>query len=434
MRLALALLAALPAAPALADAVTFVGTLGGRDIVVELTQPSDGAVAGRFAYLDTGGDVPLVPVSHDGNRWVLQEEAPCGEDDCVLADDGTVLEAPIAAIWELAYEPESYLAFGTRRSAGGKAKQSPLALSVVAWRPLEAGEAPTARALHERSFRAYYDDAIVLDWPGAPYEMALLEVPPEAGETRRMGGASYRYVTDPRTRFAFPRAVAFAGGEPVEPVNAILARRHYRMSLAALDCLAYRYASYGAGGGFSGMGGTLGDYDGEQVTLTYLSPRVVSWTQSGSLWCAGAHPYNHHDSHTYDVAAGTALPLEKIFSAWVPREWGGAPEAIVAPDAADADRVYNWGPSPALIAYVRDRLPAELLFEDPETDAACYGEQALADQLDIRFAAPLEAVFTLSGFPHVLSVCNGDLFSVPLSELREFLGPEAAGYFPELAE
>ena len=435
MRHVLLILLALAPVPASAEVLTLGGTIGGREIVVELTQPSDGAVAGRYTFLDTGGDVPLVAVSHDGKSFVLNEEAVCGESDCVLDDDGRVVEAPIAAVWQLTYDPATFIASGTRTIKGGKAKTQPLRLEVIAWRKLSQSEEATAFGLHDRSAQYAY----MLDWPldcsGAPYEMMMMDVPLDAGPQETLEGASFHYVTDPRTKFAFPRAVAFADGSPVAPVNAILADRHARMNLSAFDCLAYQYASYGLQSENGIRGGHLADYDNEQVTLTYLSPSLVSWTQSGSLWCTGAHPYNHVDSYTFDVATGEPLDARGIMADWVPREYGATPDQVAdAGLALENPDAYGWGPGPDLIAFVRERIPEDVLSGDAEFDDACFGDQAIADQLDVRFEAGPSLVFAVTGFPHVISACTTDLFSLPLAEARDLLTPRALAYFQDLTD
>lgn len=430
MRLAAALLFSLVLPPVLADDVlTFTGVIEGRDIVVELAPAGDGAMVGRFAHLDMGGDIPLLAASGEAGVWVLHEEAPCQDAECRVDENGNALDPKLAAVWELVYDRESYLATGTRTILGEKPKSSPLELMVHAWRALDDGEEASAYGLHDRSVRMSYDASLSLDWERAPYEMVLLTTELETGATGTIDGAKFTYVIDPRSKFAFPRAVAFADGSPVDFVNEILAQRHGLMTLSAFDCLAYRYASYGVNEYTSWAGGTLGDYDSETVTLSYLSPRVVSWTQAGSLFCAGAHPYNHFDSYTVDVETGEKLDLSRIFSAWVARDWGAGPDETVDLDIARAaPDDYAWGPNAALIAYVRDHVPADLF--DAELAEACIGEAAIADQLDIRFAEGPSAVFTLAGFPHVISVCNGDLFSVELSALEQFLTPEAGAFFP----
>lgn len=43
-------------------------------------------------------------------------------------------------------------------------------------------------------------------------------------------------------------------------------------------------------------------------------------------------------------------------------------------------------------------------------------------------------MFVLSGFPHVSSVCNSDLFAVPALEVSGFVHASAENYFPSLAD
>lgn len=431
MRLVLLALFSLLTAPALAAALTFTGTLNGREIVVELTQPGDGAVAGRYAYLDTGGDIPLVPVSHNGGTWVLNEEAVCGDADCTLGDAGQVIEAPVAAVWQLDYDARDLHATGTRTIQGGKSKAQPLELTLIAWRTLGPSEEATAHGLHNRSAQLSYMDEWPLDWTSAPYEMLLMDVPLETRSDQRMSGHTFTYIVDPRTKFAFPRAVAFADGSAVGPLNKLLADRHARMNLGAFDCLALQYASYGVDSQWSIRGGFLGDYDNENVELQFLSPRLVSWTQSGSLWCSGAHPYNHFDSYTYDVATGERLEAGDFLTDWVPREWGAEPDAIADTDLAlENPDAYLWGPGVELIAFVRERIPGDVFTGEAELDENCYNEKAIAEHLDIRLADGPSIVFTVNGYPHVYSVCTTDLFTLPLDEVKPLLRPEALAYFP----
>jgi hypothetical protein len=432
MRLVLACLALLLAGPAqAADVLTFVGKLGDRDIVLEVTTPEAGAVAGRYAFMDTGGDIPLAAVSHDAKGWLLHEEAICGENDCTLDDTGKVIEAPIAAEWILQYDPVTYVATGTRVAEGAKTKRQTLELMVMAWREFTESEEATAFGLHDRSAHYSYMHDWPLDWGTAPYEMTLLEVPLDEGPVQDLDGSTYRMVSDPRTKFVFPRAVSLADGSATDAVNAILSNRHYRMNLAAFDCLAFRYASYGTDSEWGVRGGFLGDYDNESVELSYLSPQLVSWTQSGSLWCTGAHPYNHYDSYTFDIATGEMLDAGDLLTDWVPREWGSAPDQIADTDLAfETPDSYQWGPGPDLIAFVRNRIPDDVLMGDAEFDEACYGDQAIAEQLVVRVAAGPALVFGVSGFPHVMSTCMTDLFTLPLDDVKHLLKPEALAYFP----
>jgi hypothetical protein len=431
MRFALVLLASLVATPAFADARTYIGKLGDRDIQVELTEPEDGAVVGRFTYSDDGADVPLLPVSVKGDIWTLHEEAPCAEGTCVADDNGVVADPPIAATWTLTAGGDRQVLTGSRVAEGGKSKTLAIELDFVAAHAIE-GEV-SAFALHDRSAALSYDTTIKLDWDTAAYEMELVAVAHPHGEFIESNGVHYSYATDPRTGLSFPRLVLMT--PEVHSLWEALETHFYRASLAALGCKAFRYGSYGVSEYFLGMGGHTAGYEDEQITLDYISPILASWRQEGSLYCQGAHPYNHLDNYTLDGRTGEPLDWRKVFSALVPRPWFSPPEDIVDIETALADPdSYTWGPNLDFIAFIQQRRDTTLFAGEPELDEICASDQAIAEQLRFRVVGENEIMFTLSGFPHVSSVCNTDIFSATLDELAPFLAVTAKDYFPALAK
>jgi hypothetical protein len=224
MRLPLILVCTFASTSAFADALTLGGVMGGHDVLLEITQPGDGAVVGRYTFTDTGGDVPLVAAgtSAGGTVWLLTEEAPCGEGDCVSNNDGVVADPPVAATWEVEYDPEA-LKLTVNRTAGAEVTTGEF--YVIAQRSLDEGEEATAEALHSRSLEFVSDPDKLLSWETAPYEMALLDLQFPVGELKTVGEANWYYVADPRTLFDFPRIESFAGGEPADAANAVLANR-----------------------------------------------------------------------------------------------------------------------------------------------------------------------------------------------------------------
>ena len=434
MRFALAALLLLSATPAFADAVTYRGMLNGREILVELIEAEDGPVGGRFTYLDTGGDIPLDPAASPEGMIYLAEQAPCGESDCVPNDDNEVDMPPRAATWGLTVADGGATLTGARNVEGKKGKAINVALAEIGRRPLGSDEA-TPFGLHDAAAILGYDLTRPLTAADAPYDYWQVnyayDVLPSATSA---DGSRYFYATDSRSKFAFPRVSELSDGSDAWVINEALADLHGRMTLSAFDCLAFRYAAWGQSNNFHGQGGHLGDYDNETVTLDYLSPMLISWVQSGSLYCVSAHPYNHYDVYNYDVRTGLPIEERSILAAWVPREYGSLDEADTDLAFENPD-AYAWGPSAELIAYVRANTDtAELYGDDAELLEACTSDQALAEQLTIRFVGRDELMFTLSGFPHVSGVCNGDLFSKPIAELKPFLAPTAKDYFPSLAD
>ncbi len=126
----------------------------------------------------------------------------------------------------------------------------------------------------------------------------------------------------------------------------------------------------------------------------------MSWYEAGSTFCGGAHPNNHYDSYTYDVATGAPLDFSKIFSAWVPRVWGAGIDEIAdaATIAADPDSIY-WGANAELVAWVREHIPTDVFGDDAELNEVCVNDPSFAEYLKPRFVAGPSVVFTLSGFP-----------------------------------
>jgi hypothetical protein len=172
--------------------------------------------------------------------------------------------------------------------------------------------------------------------------------------------------------------------------------------------------------------GTLGGYDEENYEVTYLSPTLFGWSEAGSLWCGGAHPYNHWNTYTLDLRTGELLDLSRIFGGWVARAYGEETVAdIEAARASPGD--YAWGPDEALTAFV---LAGASQAADPESD--CSIAELIGENLHISFKDGDIAVFSLEGLPHVVTACGGPILEMPLAELKPFLTPEAAEYFPSL--
>src|SRR5690606_5200339 len=120
--------------------------------------------------------------------------------------------------------------------------------------------------------------------------------------------------------------------------------------------LSAKFAGFGINDAFSSLGGHPGGWEDETITLTHLSPRLVSWTQSGSLFCTGAHPHNHSDSYTIEFETGEPLAWQELISAWIPYDWDGQPvDPAVA--AAEPDR-HVWGRDAELLAFFGARIPA----------------------------------------------------------------------------
>lgn len=400
-RIALAAALLLAAAcPAFADAVTYKGTIGDIAVVLELSinPASPGAEPfGRYFYPSKGVDIPLTFIGAEPGLVVLFEEGPCTEASCVPGEDRTVLEPPFGALWQLQFgDRDGSTLTGTWQAQGPLLQ---VRLERVGSRDFSGfGDGPEGLAF--AALDALWT-ASPLTMDTAPYEVLKMQgVKYEMPHAEFFDdGSSILYVVDPRTRFRFPRIAGLADGDGAL-ADRYLERRHWAMNAAALACAAKQYPSMGWNPSVAASGNGLGYWDEEQVTVTYLSPAVVSWTESGSLFCGGAHPHNHHDVYNLDVRTGAPLDLNHIFADW---------EALVTHVLAK-------------------RTPGDADFE-----AECGTEDLIRDHLTVSFKRNDHVLFGLGELPHAMQACGDDVWETPIAALpKELLAPEAADYFPSL--
>lgn len=392
---------AVSATPAFADAVTYKGTLGKLPIVVELADPASDAELGfgRYAYMSKGIDIPLDPLDAEPGTLAFVEQAPCTEETCTPTDDGTLIkDGPIGAAWELRADGDKL----TGTWVDGD-KSLPIALTRIGSREIPDGMISTAGELADVTYSFLYD-TLRLTEETDPYDFAKMQVDQQVSGETDWDGMRFHYLTDPRVGLAYPRIVK-AGDAPLFEANAYLESRQFAMNADALNCKAKVYAGMGWMG--ENFGGTLGGWDEEQVTVTYLSPTVLAWTESGSLWCGGAYPENHINYHVLDMATGEPLELGLIFEGWT-----GLPPA-------------------SLVDFIRQNREHD---SDAAWEAECGIDNLIADYLAVEFKQDGTVTFALSGLPHVIGACGTDLLSAPITDLVPYLASSAENYFPAVAD
>jgi hypothetical protein len=416
----------LAASPAFADAVTYQGTLGKSAILLELSSPPPAPkLAGRYSYLSQGIDIPLDAALTSPGKIELVEEQPCTDKTCHISDDGDPDgPAPLGAAWHLTANADGSALSGTWTDGG---KSLPLSLTRYGARKLPSDFDGTPSALESinDSFVAGEQE---LTKTVSPYDFLKMQVPVKDGAATRWGDVAFKYVTDPRTKFQFPR-ITDLGGASITAANAYLARHHWEMSTSALNCAATRYQGLGWSPSLFQAAGTLAGYDDESVDVSYLSPTVMSWIESGSLDCGGAHPNNHRDLYSIDVKTGQPLDMSLLFKGWVPTPAADdtLPKTRAAALAHPDD--YRWGPDKTLLDFVMAHRQKNA---DPDLDSDCGNRDIVESNLKISFANGEKVRFSLDELPNVIAVCNDDLFELPIAAVGGLLTPAAADYFPSL--
>lgn len=379
--------------------VTYAGTLGNSAIVVEFTsdpaRPGRG-FAGRYFYRNRGIDIPLQPRTGAAGRIVLAEEEPCDAAACPEGGPG-----PLGATLTLS------AADGGRRLTGDwkGARSFPVTLERVGTRPAPADAAPGPLGLFQFSEELPFAGPVSA--ATSPYDALRLEFSPASGPVRQEAGATWRMQRDPRTVFDYPNLLSLPGGAPVDRANAVLSTRRDGWSLAALTCAGLAYAGFTDPGAWRGPGGgDLGGIDDLTVTVDYVSPRLMSWTESGSIFCGGAHPDNSTNSFLLDIERGELLTMSDLF-----RDWSSG------------------RPSPDLVELVRERRPMPNDDIGREFEAECGMDELIAEYLSARLGRAADGstriVFGLEGLPHAINACAENLFEVPVDAVRQYLTPHA---------
>ncbi|TPK44367.1 hypothetical protein FJ492_13235 [Mesorhizobium sp. B2-5-4] len=388
-------------AAAQAEPVTYAGKIGSADIVVEFTSDpsaSDGPLAGRYFYRSQGVDIPLQARPRKGRRFELAEEEVCGAEQC-----GNGQAAPAAAIWRLASADKGKTLEGTWN---GK-KTRPVKLTRISAR--EQTQTPASRPfdLHDFTETKFFGDDAPITMEASPYDYLRLDFAPKVGNKAGWPDASYSYVVDPRTKFAMPRIVELSGETSAEAANALLQNRHWHASLDALNCAALRYAGFYEGSPVATTDdGTLGGYEDSTSEVTSLTPQLMSWRESGSLFCRGAYPNNFSAAYTMDIRRGALLGLQDMFTDTV-----------------------NGKPGPSLIAFVDERRKKRTEPTDAGFEAECGTDELIGEYLAAsvkRDGDTQRLVFGLQSLPHAIQVCGGDFLELPAADASALLKPEFA--------
>ena len=352
----------------------------------------------------------------------------CNEalNNCPHAQDDPPGKPPLGARWELEVSDDGDEITGKWVSGG---RNHPVTLQWSGTREFDPAEGLSALT-NFSSALFYSGDILTLET--SPYDYAKMALyTPDSSDTTETNGNRYRYLTDVRTKFQFPRIVGLSDGSDYRPANAYLEQRHWMMSLDALNCAAQVYQGFGWNG-YNFDAGTLGWWDEESVNVAYLSPTVMTWTEAGSVSCGYAHPYNHYEYLNLDVAAGVPLDLSRIFKGWIAKDFDGNPVDLELARANPSD--YQWGPDEDLLAFVNAHRPSNEELGFTTGEEGCPIDDLIASNLAISFKEGDIVHFGMDGLEYAVVACGSDLYDAPITELRDLLTPEAAEYFPVLAD
>lgn len=411
--LALSILAGTPAFAI--EATTYKGTIGKIRVILEMSDPSDtDAFVGRYAYMSKGVDIPLHGLINDDGSLAIKEEAPCTEQTCRKADGEFVDNPPIGADWTLTKQDRT----GTRLAGTWKDRKSGKSLAVTL-------ERVAARTLADGADTVDYLDSsnAISGWADVkitpamlPYDMLKLDYPVKPGPETTFEGATIRMDSDPRTETSYPTIVTLPGADTAA-INGWLKQQWLQFQFNPQYCLSTAYLGLGWSG--SGGQGTTG-LDGSEVTLEYLTPRLLGLVEHVSSYCGGAHPNLIEERHFADVKTGEPVDAGRLLKGWVPKNFDG--EEIDPAKVIDENQ-QRYGPNAKLVDFVNARRDKS----DASVENDCGMNDLVASNLGVYFTRD-ELVFNLKDLPHVIFSCTNDLVRIPLKDAKPLLTEQGAYY------
>jgi len=393
------------------ERIVYKGTLGtNTEVVLELEKKS-ASYEGRYFYLRFGVDIPL-----QGTLAALKEALPKEEHGKHLdTDDNSDPDLPIfidpvtkkpRSVWQGEIKGDTYQ--GTWHNAKTK-KNLPFKLHQVGRYDPDAINPEGVEAITiavTSGVGSGIADGTTIALGNAPYEYLKMQFPLLLGPEILRKNVGYRMVTDPRTRFAYPRLTRHPNPQVLAGSNQLLEQRHWQMSLAALSCMATLYA------GSQMASGDLGSYDSEKIGVRYLSETLMTVVESGSTYCGGAHPNNHYDPFTLDLIHGDYLDFNRLF-----------PTQRSHDNQIDLD--------PVLVSFISEKMKSasNRASADMDSDLDTECNDVLLEYLAIEFDEPDKISFVVSGIGHAMGACLGPRMVIPISALKPILKPGAEAYF-----
>lgn len=376
------LLGAIPAHAADWEGV-YEGTLGRAKVIVELVEPLDDMEGeskretSRYSYL---------PKARDLNLMLTEKGKTIGFDETTLLpyEFASAEDKKITGHWTLT--PSARGVKGTWASPDGK-KKLPIILVRVENIPEEKADPD-------------------LNIMSATYnELWLKQVSfADAGVAKTFGDVEVRFVKDSAFGITYPVLGAFPDETRKAAANDLLMAAHRRSVAQYRDCKNGVPVAWEAENPEAEMSNEV----------NYATATLLSFSESGSVFCGGAHPNNYLTPITYDLTA--------------PAQMGGKYQLDLSPDGFG--RVLKLANKDERIAFERFALGRwkDAAAEDKEMGADCAGgwiEESPEGERDFKLSFTAQGLaVTRTDFPHVASACLFSDFNptiIPWVDLKPWL-------------
>lgn len=376
------LLSAIPAHAADWEGV-YEGTLGKAKVIVQLVEPLDDMEGetkretSRYSYL---------PKARDLNLMLTGKDKTLGFDETTLMpyEFASAEDKKITGHWTLT--PSAHGAKGTWASPDGK-KKLPITLTRVENIPEE--EADPDLNIWSATYNALWLKAVSFA---------------DAGVAKTFGAVEVRFVKDSAFGITYPVLGAFPNEARKIKANELLMAAHRRSVAQYRDC----------------KNGVPVEWEPENPEpemsneVSYATATLLSFSESGSVFCGGAHPSNYLTPITYDLTA--------------PTQMGGNYQLDLSPDGFG--RVLKLASKDERMAFERFAIGRwkDAAAQDKEMGTDCGGswmEQSPEGERAFSLSFNEKGLAVLrTDFPHVASACLFSDFNptiIPWADLKPWL-------------
>lgn len=379
----------------------YEGTIGKAHVVVALAE--DG---GRYFYAGKPNDLGLI-ASADGTALKIQEMlAPT-----IAADDLKDHPQLRSGLWKVTFANDAIE--GSWTDPQGKHA-----------RPIALHRIGTAD-------ESLYDFSATLTNLGAYGGLWLHDAPALAADPKEMtvGPLAYHFLRDTQFGGAVPRLLRAPAGVNLAAVNASLARLQNYLRLDDRDCFqglrAMRARS--ADGKLADMDKLdAGDDMAAVLKADYATDRLLTVTESHSVFCGGAHPSIVMRTYTFDLSDGAQLTSLGFQEGQDDLSAAAMGRVLEIGDKAKRAKFNALWMGMMRAAITADRKGAK----PSDDDCGKVVEDALADMSSFTTAVyptPTGLAVRVTGLPTVAAICEDQEPYNPIvisySALKPFLKP-----------
>jgi hypothetical protein len=356
----------------------YEGTLGKAKIRALLLEEETGA----YSYSQNAFDLGLHYDSTGPDVSFIESKVP----QLLLDDIKGERSSDISGTWQLRFDGQQASGiWNAPKGAKKKVKSAKIALKRVKSLS-DIGEGYAA-------FDAYH----------ALWGQGLTFENPVTGEI--MNGVTVGMAADAVFKSKFPRYLLHPDAPKRDAINAMLTEEHRTAAINQRSCVqgARRFLD----------GENSGELDVQvEFKVTYASPTVISFVESGSAFCGGAHGNNYSVSHTFDLVSMDRLGAKRFDADLEAGQFG----RVFDFDTAEKVKSFN--------AFLNTSWNAAAAKPGPDDEPSCATEEPpLGATLALHFTKNGLAV-TKTGYPHVMSVCLWQSYNptvIPWADLKPYV-------------